>query len=158
MAAIHHLDLVVGSLARSLPFYRELLRPIGFVREGPITGERGEHVVYLDHISTDSAIGLREAQSNAHPPPYDRYAIGVHHVAFAAVDRSMVDERAAWLRENGVEIESGPREYDYAPGYYAVFFHDPDGIKLEIVHVPADADLAAAVTDLSARVARLEGR
>jgi hypothetical protein len=28
------------------------------------------------------------------------------------------------------------KEYDYRPGYYAGFFYDPDGIKLEIVHVP----------------------
>ena len=34
------------------------------------------------------------------------------------------------------EIESGPEEYDYRPGYYAVFFYDPDGIKLEILYVP----------------------
>ncbi|HEY3946869.1 MAG TPA: hypothetical protein VGL78_16710 [Solirubrobacteraceae bacterium] len=27
-------------------------------------------------------------------------------------------------------------EYGYAPGYYAVFFYDPDGVKLEVVHVP----------------------
>jgi catechol 2,3-dioxygenase-like lactoylglutathione lyase family enzyme len=47
-----------------------------------------------------------------------------------------VDERAEWLRARNVPIESGPEEYDYMPGYYAVFFYDPDGIKLEIVHVP----------------------
>ena len=29
-----------------------------------------------------------------------------------------------------------PQEYGYLPGYYAVFFYDPDGIKLEILHVP----------------------
>ena len=34
------------------------------------------------------------------------------------------------------EIESGPEEYPYSPGYYAVFFADADGIKLEIVHNP----------------------
>ena len=37
------------------------------------------------------------------------------------------------------EIESGPEEYSYVPGYYALFFYDPDGIKLEIVHVPDQA-------------------
>jgi len=42
-------------------------------------------------------------------------------------------ERARWLERNGAEIESGPSAYDYTPGYYAVFFYDPDGIKLEIV-------------------------
>ena len=70
----------------------------------------------------------------------------------------MVHERTAWLVEQGVAIESGPREYDYIPGYFAVFFYDPDGIKLEIVHVPADPELAAMINGLHARVARLEGR
>ena len=43
---------------------------------------------------------------------------------------------AKWLRSIGAEIESEPREYDYAPHYYAVFFRDPSGIKLELVHSP----------------------
>ncbi len=77
---------------------------------------------------------MRQAQSPS--GPYDRYAIGLHHLAFAAPDRATVDERAAWAREQGHEIESEPREYDYSPGYYAVFLRDPDGIKLEVVHRP----------------------
>ena len=157
MGPVHHIDLAVGSMERSLPFYRDLLRPLGYVHEGPITGERGEPVVYLGHVSHDASIGLRAAQSPA-PTPYDRYAVGVHHIAFRATGRWLVDERAAWLREQGAEIESGPREYDYIAGYYAVFFHDPDGIKLEILHVPHDPDLARLVGELSERVARLEGR
>jgi hypothetical protein len=47
-----------------------------------------------------------------------------------------VKQRHAWAREHGVEIESEPREYDYTPGYYALFLHDPDGLKLEILHRP----------------------
>ena len=156
--SIHHLDLVVSSLERSLTFYRELLRPLGYVREGAIRGERGEVVVYLNPIAGGCEIGLREAQSDAHALPYDRYGVGVHHVAFAATSRAMVHERTAWLVEQGVAIESGPREYDYIPGYFAVFFYDPDGIKLEIVHVPADPELAAMINDLHERLARLEGR
>ena len=42
----------------------------------------------------------------------------------------------AWLTGLATDIESGPEEYWYTPGYYAVFFYDPDGIKLEIVHLP----------------------
>ena len=68
--------------------------------------------------------------------PYDRYAIGVHHVAFGATSRAVVDERARWVAEQEMTIESGPEGYAYAPGYYAVFFYDPDGIKLEVVHMP----------------------
>jgi catechol 2,3-dioxygenase-like lactoylglutathione lyase family enzyme len=158
MHGIHHLDLVVSDLERSLTFYRGLLGPLGYVNEGPIVGERGERAIYLGHVTDTGAIGLRERQSDAHAVPYDRYAVGVHHVAIAAPARWMVDERAAWLAQQGATIESAPREYDYIPGYYAVFFYDPDGIKLEIVHVPRDPGLAAAVGDLRERVARLEGR
>jgi glyoxylase I family protein len=78
-------------------------------------------------------VGLRDAQT---PGEYDRYRVGVHHVAFEAGSRQEVDERHRWAVDAGTEIESPPKEYAYIPGYYAFFFYDPDGIKLEIVHVP----------------------
>jgi catechol 2,3-dioxygenase-like lactoylglutathione lyase family enzyme len=134
--AIDHLDLVVTDFDRSLAFYRELLRPLGYVRESPIVGERGEHVVYLGPVGGFGSLSLRAAQSDGHAVPYDRYAVGVHHIAFSASSRAVVGERAEWLREQGATIESGPEEYGYTPGYYAVFFYDPDAIKLEIVHRP----------------------
>jgi catechol 2,3-dioxygenase-like lactoylglutathione lyase family enzyme len=124
-------DLVVSSIERSLPFYRDLLGPLGWHRISEVEGERGETIWYL--IGPGTSVGLREAQT---PGEYDRYRVGVHHVAFEAVSRAAVEERADWLREHDVEIESGPEEYGYQPGYYAVFFYDPDGIKLEILHVP----------------------
>jgi catechol 2,3-dioxygenase-like lactoylglutathione lyase family enzyme len=135
---LSHVDLVVSSLERSLPFYRELLGPLGWTL-GEIEGERGETVHYISAPGPPgtSAIGLREKQSDAHGAPYDRYALGVHHVCIDVPSREVVDERAAWLAEQGAEIESGPAEYSYTPGYYAVFFYDPDGIKLELLHRPA---------------------
>ena len=156
MSAIDHLDLVVTSLERSLDFYRGLLEPLGYVRLSEIEGERGERVVYVGRVEDGGEVSLREAQSDAHPPPYDRYAIGLHHLAFAAGSREVVDERAAWLRERGAIIESGPGEYGYSPGYYAVFFYDPDQIKLEIVHRPRESDLVGEVRRLTARLERLE--
>jgi glyoxylase I family protein len=137
---IDHLDLVVTSLERSLVFYRELLEPLGYVRTSEIEGERGERVVYVGRHGGMGSVSLREAQSDAHEVPYERYGIGLHHLAFAAPSRAVVDERAAWLRAEGATIESGPEEYGYTPGYYAVFFYDPDGIKLELVHRPRRRD------------------
>jgi glyoxylase I family protein len=132
---IDHLDLVVGSLERSLRFYRGLLGPLGWTEESEIVGERGERVVYLGiGDGSRDVIGLRERPPDADSEPYDRYALGMHHLAFAAASREQVDERAAWLREQGATLEDPPREYDYSPTYYAVFFYDPDGLKLEIVH------------------------
>ena len=134
MGRVDHIDLVVGSLERSLPFYCELLRPLGWRWVHEVEGERGETIHYL--IRRDGrggSIGLRARQSES---PHDRYAVGVHHVAFDAGSRRAVDRAARWARENSVEIESGPQEYAYSPGYYAVFLHDPDGIKIEILSRP----------------------
>ena len=133
---VHHVDLVVSSIERSLPFYRDLLAPLGFHGISEVEGERGETIYYL--WGPGSSVGMRQAPS---PPdqPYDRDAIGLHPLAFEASSRAAVDERARWLGETGAEIESGPQEYAYDLGYYAVFFYDPDGIKLEIVHIPRNA-------------------
>src|SRR3954468_19715738 len=142
-AGVQHIDLVVSSIERSLPFYRELLAPPGYPRTSEIEGDRGETIWSLSGPGV--AIGLREAQSDkaqsdsASKAPHDRYSVGIHHLAFEAWSRAMVDERAEWLVARGAEIESGPEQYAYQPGYYAVFFDDPDGIKLEIVHIPDQA-------------------
>jgi glyoxylase I family protein len=133
---IHHVDLVVSSIERSLPFYRDLLGPLGWHGVTQVQGERDETIWYL--WGPGSSLGVREALSTR-DAPFDRYEIGVHHVAFEAASRAAVDERAAWVSAQGGEIESGPEEYWYSPGYYAVFFYDPDGMKLEIVHVPGHA-------------------
>jgi glyoxylase I family protein len=129
---VDHFDLVVSTLERSLAFYRGLLEPLGYTRTGEIVGERGERVVYIGGADVVH-FSLREAQT---PGPYDRYRIGIHHVAFQAPSREVVDECLGWVRKQGMEIENDPKEYDYRPGYYAGFFYDPGGIKLEIVHVP----------------------
>ena len=129
---VHHVDLVVSSIERSLPFYTGLLGPLGYNRVSEVEGERGETIWYIGGPGT--AVGLREARSES--GAYDRYSLGLHHLAFEASSRADVDERAVWLRAQGAELESEPQEYTYIPGYYAVFFFDPDGLKLEIVHVP----------------------
>jgi len=135
-SGFHHLDIVVSSIERSLPFYRELLGSLGWHGLGEVEGERGETIHYLS--TSGSSLGLREATTPS-DGPYDRYRVGLHHIAFETSSRGAVDERTEWLRAHEVEIESGPKSYGYLPGYYAVFFYDPDGLKLELVHVPAHA-------------------
>jgi catechol 2,3-dioxygenase-like lactoylglutathione lyase family enzyme len=134
---LSHVDLVVSSLQRSLDFYRGLLEPIGWTGLREVRGERGESIFYLSVPGPGiGALGLREKQSDDHPTQYDRYAIGLHHLCFDVPSRERVDERTRWLLEQRATVESGPREYDYTPGYYAVFFYDPDGMKLELLHRP----------------------
>jgi catechol 2,3-dioxygenase-like lactoylglutathione lyase family enzyme len=140
---VDHVDLVVSSIDRSLAFYRGLLAPLGWVGTVEQEGERGETIHYLVGPDFGGTLGLRERQSES-PDPYDRYAIGLHHLAFEAPSRKVVDEAASWLRGQGVEIDGEPGERHYTPGYYAAFFFDPDGLKLEIVHRPRPFSLSFA--------------
>jgi len=125
--AIHHLDLSASDLAESTAFYDRLLPLLGFrrsadVHEGPIWA--GAHL----------EIGLQTARSSA---THDRHSPGLHHLAFAAPSRGAVDELHERLLDLEVTVLDAPTEYpQYAPGYYAVFFADPDGIKLEYVFTP----------------------
>jgi glyoxylase I family protein len=132
---VHHVDLVVSSIERSLPFYRDLLGPLGYHRISEVEGERGETIWYFGG-SGGASLGLRQAQVEG---AHDRYRVGLHHLAFAASSHAVVDERYAWLVASGATIETPPQEYAYIEGYYAVFFRDPDDLKLEIVHVPPQA-------------------
>jgi catechol 2,3-dioxygenase-like lactoylglutathione lyase family enzyme len=59
----------------------------------------------------------------------------LHHLAFAAPGRAAVELLHVALLRLGARVLDAPAEYpQYASGYYALFFADPDGIKLEYVH------------------------
>ena len=62
--------------------------------------------------------------------------VGLHHVCFRARDRADVEEAYAFVQELGATIVHGPQEDHWAPGYYSILFEDPDGVRLEINHVP----------------------
>lgn len=126
VTALDHLYVAVRDLARSEAFYDPVMRLLGF-RKGtfPIGGER--HLHYFNRVMQYS---LRPARSDA---SHDPYRAGLHHVCFRVASREALDAAADGLRALGVEIEA-PRLYpEYAPDYYALFFSDPDGIRLEIV-------------------------
>ncbi len=55
---------------------------------------------------------------------------------FAPRERGDVDELHVFVSQLGAKIIRAPREDRWAPGYYSVLFEDPDGIRLEINHVP----------------------
>ena len=127
--AIHHLDVTVSDLERAIVFYDRVLPLLGFTRsydvpEGPIWA------------GASVEIGLVPARAGSRRD-HDRYAPGLHHLAFQAPDRAAVDRVHAALVALGVPILDPPADYPrYAPGYYAVFFADPDGMKLEFVFTP----------------------
>jgi glyoxylase I family protein len=126
---IDHLDLTVTRLARAIPFYEAVLGTLGFVRVA--------HPTYTAWSNGKMTIGLREASDAERDVPFDRGRAGLHHVSFRVVARADVDRFHAFLVASGYQVLDAPQEYpQYGPDYYAVFFADPDGIKLEVVHFP----------------------
>lgn len=125
-----HLDLTVNDLAVSEPFYRNVLGELGF-RD---VGKDGDSVIFANGITSIAVRGPSDAHRGA---PFDRYRVGLHHLALRAARRGDVDQFHDWLVSEDVPVLDPPAAYpEYGESYYAVFFADPDGLKLELVHYP----------------------
>jgi catechol 2,3-dioxygenase-like lactoylglutathione lyase family enzyme len=131
-ASVYHVQLNVADAGVSVPFYRELL---GFLE-------------YRVMVGTDDLLGMSNGTTDVWivQTPTDRVIKGFHrkdpglnHIAFRVGRREDVETFAGeFLGPHGiVPLYGGPRDYpEYRPGYYAVFFEDPDRLKLEVAHVP----------------------
>jgi catechol 2,3-dioxygenase-like lactoylglutathione lyase family enzyme len=125
---IDHVFVAVTDLRRSEGFYDRVMPVLGFRKgEGIISGTG-----HLFYYNRQFVYSLRPAREGA--PGHDPYAPGLHHLCFRLVDEAAVERAARELREAGVEITE-PRYYpEYAPDYFATFFEDPDGIRLEVMN------------------------
>lgn len=116
-----HIDLRVPRLADAAPFYEKLLPALGFTRRVPVPD-------WLQ-FETDEEGGAGEffgiTESSGHLPNKNR-------IAFRAGSREEVDRLAATAQSSGALRMEGPMLYE--PGYYAVFFEDPCGNRLEICY------------------------
>ena len=115
-----HIDLRVPRLDEVRTFYESLLPALGFTRKADVEG-------WLQYEGADSDIteffGITE--SNGH-------VFNETRIAFWAATIQEVDRLARIAVSAGARNVEGPM--DYEPGYYAVFFEDPCGNRLEICH------------------------
>ena len=126
---VEHIDLTVNDLARSEVFYGKVLAELGFRRLGDDVDVRWENA----HLS----IAIRAAAAGEASAAFNRYRVGLHHLALKARRREDIDQFHDFLRKERLPILDSPALYpQYGPNYYALFFADPDGIKLELVHFP----------------------
>jgi catechol 2,3-dioxygenase-like lactoylglutathione lyase family enzyme len=119
---VDHLVIRVSDFERSKAFYGKLLGFLGFK---PM--EHYEDAAGWSNGKTRFWIGEADAEGKKHK--YRIGDIGFHHYAFALGSRAEVDALGAFAKELGAKIVDPPAEY--YDGYYAVFFLDPDGLKLE---------------------------
>lgn len=90
-----------------------------------------------DFESRFCSIGIVRAEGASANRAHDLYSAGLHHIAWRAESRADVDAMHDLLVGIGARVLDAPADYpEYGAGYYAVFFADPDGLKLEFVFKP----------------------
>lgn len=134
---IDHIQITVKDMSVAVPFYEKLLPLLGFdprKKGGAIVEEHEFHVVEWKHPKLCFAITSPRG-AFAHDTVNRRKPGSLHHLAFRASSRAEVDKLHDELVAMGATIVRPPQEYpEYIPpGYYALFFKDPDGVKYEIV-------------------------
>jgi len=125
VVGIDHLTIRVGNFEKSKRFYGQLLGFLGFKLEWEF-----DHVAGWNNGITMFWIGEADAEGKKHKHRIGN--IGFHHYAFELSERKDVDELYTFLKKEKITVVDPPADYpDYGEGYYAVYFLDPDGLKLE---------------------------
>lgn len=137
---IAHIQLTVSDLPRARAFWKPLL-------------ELFEMKVLIDAdsmfycIGSRTGVALSPIDARHANDRFDQRRVGLHHVCFRARERADVDAIHDFVARQGATVVHPPREDGFAPGYYSVLFEDPDGLRIEVNHVPGRGHLD-----------RLEGR
>lgn len=124
-----HVMLTVSRFEEARAFYARLLPYLGL---RPVLD--GDGFYYC--VGGRTAFGIRPGEPARAGERFDQGRVGLHHVCFRARERTDVDHLHDFLREIGATIVHPPEEASWAPGYYSVLFEDPEGIRLEMNHVP----------------------
>lgn len=131
---IHHIDLTVKDAHASRGFYESVL---GFMGYRLADAHANGYDFDLRDGEAFCSIGILSGRGENADRTHDRYSAGLHHIAWNAASREDVDAMYTHLLSIGASILDPPAAYPrYGPTYYAVFFADPDGLKLEYVHKP----------------------
>lgn len=126
---LSHVELYVSNYAKSIQFYDKILLPLGWKR---LVCQKS-HTTFSDG---GMKIVLCPTDEKYLQFGYHRKRVGLNHLAFYASSKEMVDQiYETILKPTGIEClyEGTPHGES---NYYAVFFEDPDRIKLEIVYSP----------------------
>ena len=137
---IDHIEITVKDMSVAVPFYDKLLPLLGFDLESRNSAVLDDHELHVvEYLHPRLGFAINSPRSAFRDDAVNRRKPGaLHHLAFRAGSRAEVDRLHLELKKIGATIVIPPREFpEYVPpGYYALFFKDPEGIKYEIVHTP----------------------
>jgi catechol 2,3-dioxygenase-like lactoylglutathione lyase family enzyme len=133
---IAHIFVTVSNIDIGLPFYERLLTFLGM---RPVM--KTDTMLYC--VGGRTAVGVMQAEEAHRGERFVQSRVGLHHICFRARERADVDTVHEFLKGIGATIVHPPEDGPWAPGYYSVLFEDPDGIRLEVNHVPGKGLLAS---------------
>ncbi len=136
---IAHIQLTVTDPDRCLPFWEKLCHFLDMQ-----TLIKAEDILYC--IGSRTGLLVRGAPPENRAVRFDQDRAGLHHFCLRARGRDDVDAIYRFLvDELGARIIHPPEDgSQFAPGYYSVLFEDPDGIRVEVNHVPGKGHFGPA--------------
>jgi catechol 2,3-dioxygenase-like lactoylglutathione lyase family enzyme len=124
---LHHVEIYVSNLSKSVEFWGWLLPELGYEQY-----QKWDSGISWKHQET--YLVFIQAEERYLDVPYHRCRAGLNHLAFHGNSREHIDKITQALLDKGIQILYNDK-HPYAGGkdYYAVFFEDPDRIKVELV-------------------------
>lgn len=126
---VAHVFLRVNRFEECIAFYDQVMPELGLQAV-----HRGDGFVY--YIGGRTALGIRRADPKFADHAHVEAGLGLEHLCFRARSREDIDELHPFLQRIGANIVRAPDEGPWAPGYYSISFLDPEGVRLEVNHVP----------------------
>ena len=127
---IAHIQLTVNDPDRCIPFWEKLCH---FLEMKTLI--KADDIVYC--IGSRTGVLVRGAPEDKRSKRFDQETAGLHHLCFRAREHDDIDTLHEFVVELGATIVHPPEDgSQFAPGYYSVLFEDPDGIRVEVNHVP----------------------
>ena len=123
---IHHIEIYVSDLERSIAFWTPFLGKLGYQPDRWTDG--------MNYVQGETYLCFLQAPPEHLAAGYHRKRVGLNHLAFQGKSRAHVDEIAAWVKQAGYAVLYEDK-YPYAsgPDYYALYAEDPDRLKVEVV-------------------------
>jgi catechol 2,3-dioxygenase-like lactoylglutathione lyase family enzyme len=126
---VAHIILRASRFEECVAFYDALMPRLGLQAV-----MRTDEFVY--YVGGRTAVGIRRPEPEFAGHAHAEMAPGIDHLCFRARTREDVDELYPFVQEIGADLVRAPEDGPWAPGYYSLSFRDPEGIRLEVNHVP----------------------
>ena len=132
---VAHIQLSVNAFEECVTFYDQVMPFLGLR-----VVHRAEDLVY--YVGGRTALAISPADPRHAHEGHVATRSGLHHLCFRARSREDIDRLHVFLEGIGATMVRAPEEGPWAPGYYSLSFLDPDGIRLEVNHVPGSGVFA----------------